>query len=233
MTSGTGYALDARANWASAAIHAAITSSSGGNAVFATNVKTDWTAAVISAGAGNDNGLAYWGTGGIQVTGSAVKPGGGSWSATSDARVKKDILDFTTGMAALKQVHPVTYRYNGLGKTTDDGKRYTGVIAQELEQLLPSMVNIRMQKLKPGDAEDTDVREVDPSAFTYILINAVKEQQATIDRQEARIAALEKANAHPLSFGGTGTAGAGVGIAGFALAGALLVSRKNKREQRF
>ena len=36
---------------------------------------------------------------------------------------------------------------------------------------------------------------MDPSAFTYMLINAVQEQQKIIERQEGRIAALERKRA--------------------------------------
>jgi hypothetical protein len=94
------------------------------------------------------------------------------------------------------------------------------VVAQELEAVLPSMVRVRMRKLLPDDATETDLREVDPSDFTYILINAVKEQQALIERQEARIAALERGR----NIGGTGL----FGLLGLAM-GALVISRRKNR----
>jgi len=163
--------------------------SENGNGVVAQNTRTDWVAAAISAIPGNSNGLAIWAGGGAQ------KPGGGSWSSTSDARVKKDVKDFRAGLAELKRLRPVSYKYNGLGGTQDDGNVFVGVIAQELEKVLPSMVESSKVRLRPGDREATDLKRVDPSAFTYVLINAVQEQQKIIERQEARIAKLERSDA--------------------------------------
>jgi hypothetical protein len=125
------------------------------------------------------------------VGGDAFKDGGGMWSANSDRRLKKDVADFRQGLAELEKVRPVTFGYNGLGDTHDDGKRFVGVIAQELEVVAPAMVGSTKMRLHPNDAATTDVKTVDPTAFTYMLINAVKEQQSTIQRLEARVASLE------------------------------------------
>jgi hypothetical protein len=151
----------------------------------------------------NAGGLAIWGTGNIQITGSAFKPGGGSWTNPSDARIKKDVMSLQWGLSELRRIRPVMYRYNGLGGTEDDGRQYVGVIAQELEKVLPDMVSSRKGRLNQTDAEETEIRLVDPSAFTYVLINAVIEQQRMIERQAARLATLERARG-PLSASMTG-----------------------------
>jgi len=110
--------------------------------------------------------------------GTAEKPGGGQWSATSDARVKKDVENLSYGLAALERVRPVTFKYNGLGGTKEDNVKYVGVVAQELEKALPFMVTSKKAKLRADDVTPTDIKQVDPSAFTYVLINAVKELAA-------------------------------------------------------
>ena len=110
--------------------------------------------------------------------GTAEKPGGGSWSGTSDLRVKKDVRNLPYGLAALERVRPVTYKYNGLGGTRDDNTEFVGVIAQELEKTLPFMVTSTREKLRKDDKEATAIKHVDPSAFSYVLINAVKELAA-------------------------------------------------------
>lgn len=167
-------------------------SSTNYNAIYGLNNDTNGTAATISAQPGSTSGLAYWGGGNIYLQGStAWKAGGGSWTATSDRRVKKDVRDLNQGLAELLKVRPIRFKYNGLGGTTDDGKEFVGVIAQDLEKVLPSMVSTRVGKLHPGDTKDTAIEQVDPSNFTYLLINAVQEQQRVIQRQEARIDALE------------------------------------------
>jgi hypothetical protein len=170
-----------------------------GNGVVGQNNRTDSNAAAIAAIAGSDNGMAYWGTGGIQVTGTASKPGGGQWAnSSSDERVKKDVKAFHQGLPELRQIRLVSYRYNGLGGTSDDGKEYVGVIAQDLEKILPDMVGSRKGKLRQSDDHETDIKTVDLSNFTYILINAVQEQQKVIDRQDGRITTLERGGRAPL-----------------------------------
>jgi hypothetical protein len=164
-----------------------------GNGIVGYNSVTDMSAAAISAIPGSTSALAYWGGGGIMIASSfAQKTGGGSWSAPSDRRIKKDVKDLDRGLAELMRVRPVRYKYNGLGGTEDDGKEYVGVIAQELGQIVPSMVSTRKGKLRKDDAKETEIEIVDPSAFTYMLINSVKQQQKTIEKQEARIAELER-----------------------------------------
>lgn len=125
----------------------------------------------------SNNGLAFFaaGTGNIQIEGSALKPGGGSWSASSDIRIKKNVVDFDQGLAAIERVRPVRFQYNGLGGMKDDGKKYVGVVAQDLEKVLPWMVSSKSGKLHETDLSETDIKQVDPSAFTYLLVNAVKE----------------------------------------------------------
>jgi hypothetical protein len=116
---------------------------------------------------------------GLQLmSGLAFKPGGGAWSALSDRRVKKDITPFQPGLSAIEKIRPVSFRYNGLAETRQTETPYIGVVAQDLEPVLPFMVTSHPKKLHPEDAAPTDLKEVDPSAFTYVLINAVKELSA-------------------------------------------------------
>jgi hypothetical protein len=123
----------------------------------------------------------------------AVKPGGGSWSSPSDRRLKKDITDFTDGLNVLKQIKPVSFRYNGTAGLPDDGKKYIGIIAQDMQEIAPYTVDTFLD-----NETHTEYLNYDPNAVTYILINAVKEQQAVIEKlqkqleeQNKRITALE------------------------------------------
>ena len=201
--------------------------SQSGNAVEGVNTRTDWSAAVITSLAGSANGLSYYGNGGIQIHGDAQKPGGGMWNGLSDRRLKKDVKDFRLGLQDLMHVQPVTYQYNGLGGTEDDGQVRVGVIAQELEKVFPAMVSTRKAKLHPTDAEVTDIKQVDPSEFTYILINAVQEQQRVIERQGARIATLEAGRGTRVA--GVAESGIGIGLAG--IAGVFVVIRRRKHPE--
>lgn len=164
--------------------------SAQGNAIYAMSNTVD---AIVGIAGTNNGAAGIWGkahgtgtfgvysSGDLYVRGwsgtpgDAYKPGGGSFKATSDARVKKDVAEFTPALAELEQVRPVRFKYNGLGGTEDTGKEYVGVIAQDLEKVLPFMVSSHERKLHASDARPTEIKEVDPSAFTYLLINAVKE----------------------------------------------------------
>ena len=113
------------------------------------------------------------------AVGTAAKPGGGTWTSTSDIRLKQDIRDYTDGLDALMQIRPVQYRYTeATGYNTE--KEYVGVIAQELEQVTPYMVSA----FEKGGEE---YLAVDASSLTYLLINAVQEQQGIINQQQAQI----------------------------------------------
>jgi len=111
----------------------------------------------------------------LTVSGHAYKTGGGAWEPTSDKRVKKDVVDFKQGLAQLEKIRPVSFKYNGLGETPDNGVEYVGVIAQELEKTAPFMVSSQKKLLHSDDKVQTDIKHIDPSAFTYMLINAVQQ----------------------------------------------------------
>jgi hypothetical protein len=129
----------------------------------------------------------------VLYKGRASKPGGGSWLALSDARVKKEVKPFELGLTELEKIRPVTFKYNGLAGTNASDQKFVGVVAQELERTVPFMVSTQAKKLNPADKETTNLKEVDPSAFTYLLINAVQElsqqnkQMAEENRQMKRI----------------------------------------------
>lgn len=119
-----------------------------------------------------------------------VKPTAGGWLGASDRRLKKDIADFNDGLDVLMNIRPVTYSYNGkLGLPT--GQEHIGIIAQEIQPLAPYTI----KPLKIGGPEnDKDYLAFDGSPLTYVLINAVQEQQKIIEAQQKEIDVL-KANA--------------------------------------
>jgi hypothetical protein len=122
----------------------------------------------------------------LEITGTAGKPGGGSWSNASDRRLKQNINPYTQGLQQLLQINPVTYQYNE--KSGFDTKpEYVGIIAQDLQKIAPYMVSTVKRK-------DAEYLSVDNSAMTYMLINAVKEQQQQIELLKAEIELLKKAN---------------------------------------
>jgi hypothetical protein len=152
--------------------------------------------------ANNATGGAQWTLnpdGTFQVNnGTAYKPGGGSWTATSDERIKTVLGDYTPGLTEILQVQPVAYTYLGndtptaaLTRTPDDpapaqapypaspnyeaaedGREFVGFIAQDLEKVFPGMVS-QAPGFIDGEAV-ADLRSVDISNLIYALVNAVK-----------------------------------------------------------
>jgi len=114
---------------------------------------------------------------------SAAKPSTNTWTIASDARLKRDIMPFTDGLAVLRQVNPIRYTYNGLaGMPESEG---IGVIGQEMEKVAPYTARRFKAKLKPDDAEETELVGFNSHALTFVLINAVKEL-------DSRLSAIER-----------------------------------------
>lgn len=116
-----------------------------------------------------------------------------SGSCTSDERIKTDIQSFNLGLEALLGLQPRLFKYNGLGEHPASEKLELGVIAQEVEKTAPELVSSKPVKLKDGDVDLTEIKQVNYTAFTYVLINAVKEFYArwTHDSRDIR-AELER-----------------------------------------
>ncbi|MDF1694977.1 MAG: tail fiber domain-containing protein [Saprospiraceae bacterium] len=109
----------------------------------------------------------------LHVNGSAAKPGGGSWTNSSDRRLKKNINPFNDGLDVVRKMNPVTFYYNGKeGYSTEE--QYVGIIAQEMEKIAPYMISEFTGK------DDIEYLAFDPSALPFILVNAMQEQQAQI-----------------------------------------------------
>lgn len=120
----------------------------------------------------------------IEASVQGYKPGGGLWADSSDERLKRDIHDYKTGLRAVCALRPVTYRFNGLGGTTDDDRVHTGLIAQEAELVMPELVSSYKRQLRPGDPYDEDILMLDPTSLFYALVNACRELSAAVERLE-------------------------------------------------
>jgi hypothetical protein len=107
-----------------------------------------------------------------------------SWSTTSDRRIKKNIEDNNIGLEALNQIRVRNFEYRTEDEIVDfDNPKAAvvereglqlGVIAQEIEEILPDVVTT----LESG------VKTVDPDNLTWYLINAVKELSAKVEALE-------------------------------------------------
>ena len=134
--------------------------------------------------AGAENTCAF------DTSGNAYKPGGGSWSANSDIRLKDNVRDYDKGTAELMQVRVREWEHNGKGGL-QAGSKGLGVVADEIELVLPNTVHTYEGKLNPEDEETTNIKSVNATEITWLLVKTVQEQQATIQSLTARIETLE------------------------------------------
>jgi len=112
---------------------------------------------------------------------SAAKPTSSSWTIASDGRLKKDISPYESGIEDIMKIDPIWFTYTGEAGLPED--RGVGVIAQDLEKIAPYMVN--NWTYKDDNGVETEYLAVDNGPMTYMLINAVQEQQAQIEELKA------------------------------------------------
>ncbi len=127
----------------------------------------------------------------VVLTGQALKPGGGTWAVFSDRRLKEDINPYQDGLNEILRIKPVTFKYNKEVMENNE-KEYVGVIAQDIQKIAPYMTNSADLFNSEADVKSSDYLSVDPNAFTYMLINAVQEQQEIIDEQNDMIRKLSE-----------------------------------------
>jgi hypothetical protein len=120
-----------------------------------------------------------------------------SYGAISDIKLKENITDATPKLANLMKVR--IRNYNLIGEET----KQIGVVAQELEQIFPKMVEETpdYEKITTTDEDGkekiehiltgTTTKSVKYSVFVPMLIKALQEQQAIITQLQADVAALK------------------------------------------
>ena len=96
----------------------------------------------------------------------------------SDERLKTNIQGIENAVAKVGQLNGYTFEYKA------DGKISAGVIAQEVEQVLPEAVSEKQLPLKTDD--DQEYKVVNYDALHGLLIEAIKELSARVEALEAK-----------------------------------------------
>jgi hypothetical protein len=99
---------------------------------------------------------------------------GDSFTTSSDARLKENVKTINNAVGIVNSLRGVSY--------TKDGKEQIGVIAQETERVLPQVVS----------QGDDGFKSVAYGNVVGLLIEAIKEQQQTINQLQSRLENLEK-----------------------------------------
>lgn len=125
----------------------------------------------------------------LNVYGTAAKTGGGVWSTLSDRRVKSNVKDFEDGLEQIMQIKPKWFSYKKSTKM-DDGSMHVGIIAQEMQKVAPYTVTEVDWQVEDGEKNNIGLDKVltyDGTAVTYMLVNAVQEQQEMIEEKDRQI----------------------------------------------
>jgi len=116
-----------------------------------------------------DNGSARVSAGNISSDGSTT-----SYTTSSDARLK-DVTGEARGLEVINELNPVAYNWKA------DGKADEGLIAQEVQEIVPNAVS----------GSEEEMYQMDYSKLVVHLVKAVKEQQAQIDALQSEINLLK------------------------------------------
>lgn len=128
----------------------------------------------------------------------AVSSGNATSIVASDERLKQNIEPLANSLDIIRQSNFVQFQYNDLsGMKTN--KTYYGVVAQEMQQVLPSAVMTSSKKFRPSDKEASEFLMFNPNDLIYSGLNAIKEldeeNQALknkVAESETKIANLEE-----------------------------------------
>jgi hypothetical protein len=202
------------------------TSSNGASGVYGENTGSGGfgvAGRVVSTG----NGIAVYGDSGFSGSalaglfdGKVVVNGdifANSFMNNSDQRLKTSIAEMKIGLAETLKLRPVTYKWT---KDGNSGTTQLGLIAQDVQKVIPTIV---------GENGSGGTLTVNYVALLPVAIKAIQEQQQVIEKQEARIAFLERSRGPAMSS----TLSGGLGIAavlGMVPLGIIVVRRRRKTD---
>ena len=110
---------------------------------------------------------------GVQLSSTAT-----AWAAYSDSRLKTVTSEISNAIASVNTLRAVKYTLND----DDANTPRVGLIAQEVQAVLPEAVDV---------IDDDGHLGLRYTEVIPLLLAAIKEQQATIEDLESRVATLE------------------------------------------
>ena len=109
-----------------------------------------------------------------------------AYNSVSDIRLKENVEVIDNAIDKVQQLSGITFNY----KSRPDGARNTGVIAQEVEKVLPEAV-YETTGLNGKDG-DEEFKAVEYGNMVGLLIEAIKEQQEQIDDLKEQVKDLKE-----------------------------------------
>jgi hypothetical protein len=97
-----------------------------------------------------------------------------TYNTSSDARLK-DVTGEARGLEVINELNPVSYNWKA------DGKADEGLIAQEVQEIVPNAVS----------GSEDEMYQMDYSKLVVHLVKGMKEQQAQIEALQSEINLLK------------------------------------------
>jgi hypothetical protein len=198
---GNGVSGSAKGGWPAAGVFGTSTAATEGTGVigsatgeYSTGVWGQGEDVGVGGASSGANGTGVQGScsgscstsGGYAVYASGKAGGTTNWNGASDLRLKKDITNSVYGLAEILKLRSVTYKL----KEGDD-RAHLGFIAQEVQPVIPEVVS---------PSNKNGMLGIEYGSLVPVLAKAIQEQQKLIERQQARLAALEQHHGPTLSY---------------------------------
>jgi hypothetical protein len=122
--------------------------------------------------------------GDLTILGSGFKPGGGSWSVSSDVRLKKNIHPLDRALESLLDLHGITFEYKDPDAIHELHGERIGFTAQNVEKVFPDWVS-----------EGADgYKRVTVRGFEALTVEALRELETRETAESAEIQKLRAEN---------------------------------------
>ena len=131
----------------------------------------NWDGQIYASGGQQGFLVANWGSWGAYCDTSGNWTAQGNVTAYSDEKLKDNIEPIENPIEKIKAIQGVTYNRNDI----EGNPRQTGVVAQQVERVLPEVVM----------TNDEGIKHVAYGNMVGLLIEAIKEQQDEIERLRA------------------------------------------------
>ena len=128
----------------------------------------------ISGGSSGHQFRAHTGGATATIDNSGNFTATGNVTAYSDARLKTDISTINDALGICGKLRGVSYKWIATDKPS------IGVIAQEIEEVIPEVV-LTNRETNPSTGETTEIKSVDYGKIVGVLINAINELKAEVD----------------------------------------------------